>query len=207
MSSATPQRAPATRRGEATREHILDAASQLLAERGYSGLSISRICRKADIAPTSVYWHFGSKAGLMEAVIERIGGGYVEKIRAHMAEASDPADRLDRLVAGVRDLVLRQPLGSLTGVAVLSEGRHVSEEFVRALGEARRRELEAIAGHVQAELGGSAHFARSFAILVTACANYAALTYRIERDEAQVDRILAALREAIVRLTAPSAAS
>jgi AcrR family transcriptional regulator len=204
--AARSRRARTNSRGEATREQLLGAAVELLRERGYAGLSIAAVCERADIAPTAVYWHFGNKAGLMEAVVARISAGHAERIRAHTAAAKTPAERLDRLIAGIRGLVTSQPLGSLTGVAIVGEGRHVTDELREALRRARERELELIAGEFAAALGGDRAAGETFAILALACTNYAALWYRIDRDPADADRILAGLRDAIVRVTGIGAA-
>lgn len=206
MLAARSRRARTNSRGEATRAQLLEAAVELLHERGYAGLSIAAICARADVAPTAVYWHFGNKAGLMEAVIARISGGYVERIRAEVARAADPGERLDRLVAGIRALVTSQPLGSLTGVAIVGEGRHVTPELREALRRAREREFEVVAGEFAAALGGDRRAGETLATLALACANYAALSYRIDGSLAQVDRILAGLRDAIVRLAGLAAA-
>lgn len=201
MHSARARRARTNSRGEATREQLLEAAIDLLRERGYAGLSISAVCERADVAPTALYWHFGSKAGLMEAVIARISGGHAERIRAEAAAAQTPAERLERMIAGIRALVTSQPLGSLTGVAIVGEGRHVTDELREALRRAREREFELIAGEFAAALDGDRAAGETLALLALACTNYAALSYRIDHDPAEVDRILAGLRDAIVRIT------
>jgi len=200
MLRARSQSARTNARGEATRERLLATAVELLRERGYAGLSISALCERAGIAPTAVYWHFGSKAGLMEAVIARISGHYVERIRADAAAAGSPGERLDRMIAGIRSLVTTQPLGSLTGVAVVGEGRHVTPELRRALRRAREREFEVIASEFATGIRGDRAIGETLAVLALACTNYAALSYRMDRDVGEVDRILAGLRDAIERL-------
>lgn len=54
-----------------SREQFLDAAERLMSERGYAGTSVSAICKRVGVAATSLYWHFGSKEGLLAAVMER----------------------------------------------------------------------------------------------------------------------------------------
>jgi AcrR family transcriptional regulator len=191
-------------RGDLTREQLLGAAVDLLREKGYAGLSIAALCERADVAPTSVYWHFGSKAGLMEAVIARISGGYAERIRAEVASADPPAERLDLLIAGIRTLVTTQPLGSLTGVAIVGEGRHVTPELRDVLRGASEREFETIARDFAEATDAPREAAETLAVLTLACANYAAICYRLDGDVHRVDRILAGLRDAIVRLVAGS---
>ena len=53
-----------------TRERILDAASSLIADRGYAATSISALSKQAKVQPASIYWAFGSKEGVLSAVID-----------------------------------------------------------------------------------------------------------------------------------------
>lgn len=57
--------------GEQSREVILDATERLMATRGYAATSISDIRTACGLPPSSIYWHFGSKEGVLAAVMER----------------------------------------------------------------------------------------------------------------------------------------
>ena len=57
--------------GEQSREVILDATERLMATRGYAATSISDIRKACGLPPSSIYWHFGSKEGVLAAVMER----------------------------------------------------------------------------------------------------------------------------------------
>ncbi|HEX3733300.1 MAG TPA: TetR/AcrR family transcriptional regulator [Mycobacteriales bacterium] len=46
-------------------------AERLMGEKGYVGTPVSAICKEVGVAPTSLYWHFGSKEGLLASVMER----------------------------------------------------------------------------------------------------------------------------------------
>ena len=50
---------------------ILDAAETAFADGGYSGASMRDIVREAGVNLATVYYYFGSKNGLMEAVLKR----------------------------------------------------------------------------------------------------------------------------------------
>lgn len=66
--------APLTRRqqqGVNSREQILDATERLMATRGYAATSISDIRNACGLPASSIYWHFGSKDGVLAAVMER----------------------------------------------------------------------------------------------------------------------------------------
>ena len=54
-----------------SQEALLDVAEKLMSQKGYAATPVSAICKGAGVAPTSLYWHFGSKEGLLAAVMER----------------------------------------------------------------------------------------------------------------------------------------
>ncbi|HSD11381.1 MAG TPA: TetR/AcrR family transcriptional regulator [Candidatus Binatia bacterium] len=60
-----------------SRDRILDAAEHLVAERGYTAASISLISKASGLPASSIYWHFGSKEGLLAAVVERAAGRWL----------------------------------------------------------------------------------------------------------------------------------
>ena len=57
--------------GAVSRELILDATERLMATRGYAATSISDIRKACGLPASSIYWHFGSKEGVLAAVMER----------------------------------------------------------------------------------------------------------------------------------------
>ena len=57
--------------GELSRERILEAATEIAAERGYEGTSIGAVSKKCGLPASSIYWHFKDKDDLIAAVIER----------------------------------------------------------------------------------------------------------------------------------------
>lgn len=58
-------------RGEDTRALILDAARDLLSERGYALTSTRSIARRAGVRLSLVHYHFGGKQQLLAAVLDR----------------------------------------------------------------------------------------------------------------------------------------
>jgi AcrR family transcriptional regulator len=57
--------------GEQSRELILDATERLMATKGYAATSISDLRKACGLPASSIYWHFGSKEGVLAAVMER----------------------------------------------------------------------------------------------------------------------------------------
>jgi AcrR family transcriptional regulator len=58
-----------------TRLRMLDAAQKMFAERGYAGSTIEAIASEAGVAVDTVYAAFGSKRGILKALLDvRVGG-------------------------------------------------------------------------------------------------------------------------------------
>jgi AcrR family transcriptional regulator len=53
-----------------TREKVVGAARRLFAEAGFHRVSLDEIARQADVARATVYHQFGSKLGVLGAVVE-----------------------------------------------------------------------------------------------------------------------------------------
>ena len=77
MSEATA-RTKRQEQGDRSREEILDAASRLMAARGFDGTSISTLAKESGLPASSIYWHFGSKEGVLMAVMERGAAKFVK---------------------------------------------------------------------------------------------------------------------------------
>ena len=56
--------------GVATRERLMRAAERQFAERGIDAVSIRDITSEADANSASIHYHFGSKAGLVAAILD-----------------------------------------------------------------------------------------------------------------------------------------
>jgi len=75
---------------EQRREQLIDAALQVILERGYAGISIEAIARAAGITRPVVYDHFPNLNRLLRAVIEREERISLEQL-AHVVP-EDPGD-------------------------------------------------------------------------------------------------------------------
>lgn len=56
--------------GEASKQRILEAATEIAAERGYEGTSIGLVSERSGLPASSIYWHFKDKDALIAAVID-----------------------------------------------------------------------------------------------------------------------------------------
>jgi AcrR family transcriptional regulator len=81
MSSQGAQLDGRAARGEATRIRILDAARDMLVERGYGGTSTRAVAERAETQLSLVHYHFGGKQQLLAAVLERQNQQLLERQR------------------------------------------------------------------------------------------------------------------------------
>lgn len=69
--SPTKKSAPVTRDAEATKARILDAAEEEFARAGLLGARTEAIASKTGVTKSMIFYHFGDKEGLYQAVLER----------------------------------------------------------------------------------------------------------------------------------------
>lgn len=80
------------------RRQLLDAAAALFAERGYARATTSELAKAAGVTEPIIYRHFASKKELFIALIDRTGAETLRLWSQQLASATDPADRIRRLV-------------------------------------------------------------------------------------------------------------
>ncbi len=78
-----------------TRAAILRSAADVLYERGLDGVGIAELCADAGISKETLYRHFGSKDGLVQAVLETRSDRVTHWLNKAAADAGNsPADQL-----------------------------------------------------------------------------------------------------------------
>ena len=88
-----------------TRRRIVDTARRLIGKNGYDGTTIAGIANEAGVATQTVYAIFGSKQGILKALIDRAiyGLDYEELVLRALAQ-SDSADRLRHAAKIAREI-------------------------------------------------------------------------------------------------------
>lgn len=102
------QKKPGTRptRIEATHDKITTTALTLMLERGAQGLSISEICREANVARPTFYRHFPTMEAMLEAVFFKIRSVFDDGLKAAIERNPDPEQRLDVIAEYMGDHLL-----------------------------------------------------------------------------------------------------
>ncbi len=86
---------------------LVDAADRVLVRDGLHGLTVRAVATEAGVAPMGVYNRFGSKNGLIAAVLVRGFDGLADSIRTR--DDADPADRLAACGRSYRRFALGNP--------------------------------------------------------------------------------------------------
>ena len=80
---------PATARGRATRQALLDAAEAVFGEVSYRSAAIAEITRRAGVAQGTFYVYFSNKKEIFLELVEHLGSELRATLSAATAEASD----------------------------------------------------------------------------------------------------------------------
>jgi len=80
------------------REQLLDCAASLFAEHGYARATTNQLAKAAGVTEPIIYRHFKSKRDMYIALIKRTGKRTLDQWKQDLKGATDPADRLRRLI-------------------------------------------------------------------------------------------------------------
>ena len=94
---------------DAQRKRIIDAATELLADRGYAGCSIATVSAQAGISAGTVYNHFSGKSELVAEVFRTVVTREVDAVRAAVNLEVSSADRTVALVETFAGRALKSP--------------------------------------------------------------------------------------------------
>ena len=87
-----------------TRTALLEAAAQVLRERGYAALSTREVATAAGMPLSQIHYHFGSKQGLVLALFEYLNAQLFDRQKALFDDPSlSFADQWDRACAYLDD--------------------------------------------------------------------------------------------------------
>lgn len=130
-------RRPGNRRGQRSRQEILDAASRVMAARGYAGASMSVLARESGLPKSAFYHHFQSKAGLLSEVMARGAHAFFDAMRESQAsppEGGSPRDRLHWYMRKTGEVIVEhQEFLRLLFVLVMSSEAAEAPEAMRTV--------------------------------------------------------------------------
>src|SRR5438093_7114848 len=136
---------------EQTRSRVLEATRKLIMASSVPP-SIDAVAAQAGVARMTVYYQFGSKAGLLEALFDELGGRHFYSELPRVMSQADPLQALSGLVEvffkfwSSERLVTRR----IRGMAALDPD---FEESIRGRDERRRLLLRTVLGRIAQKYG------------------------------------------------------
>jgi AcrR family transcriptional regulator len=118
-------------RKAATRERIVAAALDQLAEGGYASASVQAVAGRAGVATGSVYRYFPSKSELFAEVFRRASAHEMGLFAEATAGENRPAD--ERIAAAVESFARRALAGPVRAYALIAEPVDPSVEAERLI--------------------------------------------------------------------------
>ena len=149
-NTAERKRRPRRPDGELSRTRILDAATEIAAERGYEGTSIGAVSAKCGLPASSIYWHFTDKDDLIAAVIERSFDNWLKVWQ--VPEDVVALDRLMEVAVGTAKALLDSPDFLRLGLMLALERRPVEPRARAMFIQVREQAFEALSVNIS-ELG------------------------------------------------------
>jgi AcrR family transcriptional regulator len=181
-------------------ERILQAAIAGLAEMDPAALTIKRICEAADVTPPTVYYHFGSKDGVVAAAIERLVDDWIRLMDQGVSREGSLQEALAQAAVWWEMMIRapQRPLAVFVWVLLLAGGS--SEQSREALIRARDRSHERVAEAILTYIDDREQATWLAALMVDAVVA-AGLEYHLDGDEAALRRRLETMT-GMVRLAA-----
>lgn len=132
--SPPPRRGPGRPPGAgrpAGREALLDAARDLMAERGLPRVTVREVAERAGLQPGLVNYYFGGKDGLVQAVVDASTEHLFARVREAATQPGTPDERLRGLIRAMALSIAEEPYAPRLVVEQVLFGRDdAADSFV-----------------------------------------------------------------------------
>lgn len=123
----TDEKAPLPRGGEKY-DRILEAAIEVVAEKGFQHARVADIAANAGVADGTVYLYFDNKNHILRAAIDSAFEQFSSRVRAALATTHDPIEQLKTIARmHVETLVARRNLAIILQTQVRQSAKFLEE--------------------------------------------------------------------------------
>ncbi|WOC14873.1 TetR/AcrR family transcriptional regulator [Pseudochrobactrum sp. MP213Fo] len=122
------------------RNHLLDLAEKIVTEHGVAALTIDALAKAANITKGGVQYCFGTKEGLINAMLIRWGIGFDKAVNLQLKGKTDPLSHIAAHIRVTRD---SDPLSD-SRFAVMMASLNPSSEHLDKTREWYRRQLDGL---------------------------------------------------------------
>ncbi|MGH3622858.1 MAG: TetR/AcrR family transcriptional regulator [Sciscionella sp.] len=104
---------PSVARGREVRQRLLDAAVELIPERGWAAVSTRVLAERAGVTPSVVHYHFPSLPALLREAVVGLMRQVLAEVDAFLDTARTPADAVEAMLASVQQYTGVDPMSLL----------------------------------------------------------------------------------------------
>ena len=83
------------------RETLIQKSLDLFASRGYDAVGVQEICEDAGVTKPTLYHYFGSKRGLLDAIIDQYGMVLVDRIKSASVYSGNLPQTLEKIAFAI----------------------------------------------------------------------------------------------------------
>ncbi|MQY27949.1 TetR/AcrR family transcriptional regulator [Nocardia aurantia] len=168
------------------REAVITSAQEVLTRSGVARLSTKEVATGAGVAESSIFYHFGDRMGLLQAVIQH----HLQPLKDIVAERDRPGDR--DLRADVRTLLeafeefFHHALPVLAAIGADADLRAVYQQRSQDLDLGPHRAIAVVIARLSRYAESDADL-RPFALLLVGAAHQRALQRQLSPPSAQAE--------------------
>jgi AcrR family transcriptional regulator len=199
VSDGRPARRTQAERSGETRRRILDAAVDLLAERGYAGLRTGDVAAAAGVSKGAQTHHFPSKDELVVAVVEHVFVRASEQARKRARKATDPDEAIRALIADAQEFFFSELFLIALDLAIQGRLREGGDDTVTQLSAATRLPVEAQWRAALVDSGVPADVAEDLLWLTLSIVRGLAIRRLWQHDPPRFKRLFRLWREMVTR--------
>ncbi len=119
-------------------ELILNAASEVIVEKGLAGTRMQEIANRAGINKTLLHYYFRSKENIYRKIVERVFAGFFDQIETAMTSDDSFPVALRRFIDGIFAVMVANPRVPLFMMQELAQGgKTVQDILTTTLGRQR----------------------------------------------------------------------
>ncbi|MEV6772075.1 TetR/AcrR family transcriptional regulator [Nocardia sp. NPDC051030] len=167
------------------REAVIDSAQRVLTESGVARLSTKAVAARAGVAESSIFYHFGDRMGLLQAVIQQ----QLRPLKNLLTEGDTTAERdlrTDLLtLLGILEDFFHAAIPVMAAVQSDAELGAIYRERSRDLDLGPHRAVDAVVAHLSGRFPATTDAdLRPVALLLTGAAHQRALQRHLSPPEA-----------------------
>lgn len=137
---------------ERTRRQLMDVALRAFSARGYSAARLSDIAGEVGVTRGAVYWHFGSKKGLLFAILKEMANPYIQTATEVLESDLEPGLKIRELVRRVMDATDKSKAflaHHQLAMRFMAENPHGFEDFHRHIARDMKKLTRLLTGAIR----------------------------------------------------------